>query len=108
MPQSLACQHVHLVFSTKNRQPLITPDLPRGFTATSAVSPAALIRCSFRSVVSPTTLTFVSSLRVNSATRASSSANRLRWSRQPGHSGSSMRRIVVRQGSKLPLTATGR
>lgn len=27
MPQSLACLHVHLVFSTKYREPHITPDL---------------------------------------------------------------------------------
>ena len=27
MPQSLASLHVHLIFSTKNRVPLITPDL---------------------------------------------------------------------------------
>ncbi|MDY3563755.1 IS200/IS605 family transposase [Gemmata sp. JC673] len=27
MPQSFACLHVHVVFSTKFREPLITPDL---------------------------------------------------------------------------------
>ncbi|MDY3557458.1 transposase, partial [Gemmata sp. JC717] len=26
MPQSFACLHVHIVFSTKFREPLITPD----------------------------------------------------------------------------------
>jgi putative transposase len=27
VPQSLVCLHVHIVFSTKHREPLITPDL---------------------------------------------------------------------------------
>jgi REP element-mobilizing transposase RayT len=27
MPQSFACLHYHLIFSTKDRRPLITPDL---------------------------------------------------------------------------------
>jgi REP element-mobilizing transposase RayT len=27
VPQSLACLHVHIVFSTKRREPFITPDL---------------------------------------------------------------------------------
>src|SRR5262245_27216705 len=27
MPQSLACLHVHFVFSTKNREPFLVPDL---------------------------------------------------------------------------------
>jgi REP-associated tyrosine transposase len=32
MPQSFACLHYHFIFSTKNRQPFITPDLePRLF-----------------------------------------------------------------------------
>jgi putative transposase len=45
MPQSLACLHVHIVFSTKHRESLITPNLaPRlygylGGIARGAVSP---------------------------------------------------------------------
>jgi putative transposase len=33
MPQSFASLHVHLIFSTKHREPLLTPDiLPRVFS----------------------------------------------------------------------------
>ena len=27
MPQSFGCLHVHIVFSTKNREPFLTPEL---------------------------------------------------------------------------------
>ena len=38
MPQSLACLYAHLVFSTKNREPFIAPDLaPRLYAYTGGI-----------------------------------------------------------------------
>src|SRR5690349_1030271 len=42
MPQSLASLHVHIIFSTKNREPLITPDLaPRLYEYAAGIARAA-------------------------------------------------------------------
>jgi REP-associated tyrosine transposase len=42
MPQSLASLHVHVIFSTKSREPLITPDLaPRLYEYAAGIARAA-------------------------------------------------------------------